>query len=161
MVCGKSHPSSGQLGAQLWSSSPTTSACWRVSLINELLHRGEEWGREAIAQTAHTTAVILMRAPSRLRHSLSVGGKVSLGRGSAVSSPRPQIPQCAGREGALPQSLAPWSAVRLYPVLARRLGPRLLCFCCHLSSFAPGKRVQRTACVPKTNLLTYLMAGIC
>lgn len=55
MVCGKSRLSGRLLGEQLHSNSPTTLACWRVSLINELLHWGAEWGRETIAQTAHNS----------------------------------------------------------------------------------------------------------
>lgn len=126
MVRGKSPWSGELLGAQLWSSSPTTLSCWHVSLINELLHWGAEWGRETIAQAARNSCHLDVGPPKAEALFLSVEEKVSLGRGSEISSPRPQIPQCVGREGALLQSLAPWSAARLYPVLALRLGPGLL-----------------------------------
>lgn len=55
MVHGKSPLSGGLPGAQLWSSSPTTLSCWSVSLINELLLWGAEWGREPIAQNARNS----------------------------------------------------------------------------------------------------------
>lgn len=55
MVYGKSRLNGGLLEAQLRSSSPTTLACWHVSLTNELLCWGAEWGRETVAQTAHNS----------------------------------------------------------------------------------------------------------